>query len=109
MPGNLHLGTARLNQASIQGIYADELALIGQHLSSTADILFYGCDFGQDTAAINAIAALTGADVAASIDDTGAMQHSVADWVLETAQTGVIESIGHNRLCDYQGILKQQL
>ena len=91
--GLLHLGTANLNQASIQGIYADELALIGQHLTSTADILIYGCNFGQGELglqATNALANLTGADIADSTNNTGAASLG-GDWVLER-QVGQIDT-----------------
>ncbi len=63
---------------------------IGEHLTDNADILIYGCDTaGSDEgkALIQRIAALTGADAAASIDTTGAN----GNWVLEY-RTGLIES-----------------
>jgi hypothetical protein len=62
-------------------------------LSADADLLFYGCDLaasadGQEL--IESISMLTGADVAASNDDTG---HAIfgADWELEYA-VGQIET-----------------
>ena len=63
---------------------------IGEHLSADADILIYGCDTAnseEGRALIQNIANLTGADVAASTDTTGAD----GDWDLEY-QTGLIEA-----------------
>ena len=73
--------------------YSDELAHWGESLDEGADILFYGCDLagsddGQDL--IEAIGALTGADVAASIDSTGHDRYG-GDWELEFS-TGSIET-----------------
>ncbi|OYT19452.1 MAG: hypothetical protein CCU26_11440, partial [Nitrospira sp. UW-LDO-01] len=91
--GQLSLGTGTLTQASMTGQYADELTIIQQALSEQADILVYGCDFaegdvGQDAVAL--LSQLTGADVAASTDATGAASLG-GDWILET-QTGAIET-----------------
>ncbi len=63
---------------------------IGEHLTDDADILIYGCDTAandEGKALIRNIADLTGADVAASADTTGAD----GDWDLEY-QTGLIEA-----------------
>ena len=62
-------------------------------LTETGDILFYGCNLassGNGHSLLNSIAHLTGADVAASDDNTG---HAVfdADWDLEFT-TGKIET-----------------
>jgi hypothetical protein len=89
----LALGTAHLTLESMNGAYADELAVIGQSLSEKADLLIYGCDFGQGEQGAEAamrLGQLTGADVAASTDDTG---HATlgGDWKLEY-QTGQIET-----------------
>ena len=73
--GQLQLGNTLLTEASMQGEHADELAIINTALSENADILIYGCNFGQgDTGerAANVLARLTGADIAASDDLTGA-------------------------------------
>ena len=93
--GTLDLGSTKLTEASMAGRHADEMAVIRAALSSRADILVYGCDFaagsrGQD--AIAALAAATGADVAASIDLTGAADLG-GDWDLEAA-VGAIETQG---------------
>ena len=91
--GQLRLGTGVLNEASMQGEYADELASIRARLGADADILVYGCNFGQGEAgqnAANLLALLTGADVASSNDTTGNADLG-GDWVLET-QSGTIET-----------------
>jgi VCBS repeat-containing protein/CshA-type fibril repeat protein len=92
--GDLALGSAHLNSASMVGEHADDLAVIATALSEQADILIYGCDFaadeqGQQAAAL--LASLTGADVAASDDATGATDIG-GDWVLENA-VGTVETI----------------
>jgi len=90
--GRLNLGSSVLSSESMSGEYADELIEIGDALSEHGDILIYGCDFaggaaGEEAAVL--LASLTGADVAASIDDTGAVSHG-GDWDLEH-QTGEVD------------------
>ncbi|MDK9726530.1 MAG: DUF4347 domain-containing protein, partial [Sterolibacteriaceae bacterium MAG5] len=88
----LGLGSLSLSMANLQG-HASELAAIGSRLSPQGDILLYGCNVsaGADGGAfISAMANLTGADVAASTNATGAAAKS-GDWVLESA-TGMIEA-----------------
>lgn len=89
----LHLGTSFLTRDSISTQYAEQFQQIGQSLSTDADVLIYGCNFGRGEAgqlAISTLASLTGADVAASTDRTG---HSseFGNWILETS-TDAIES-----------------
>ena len=91
--GQLDLGSSVLNNITMSGTYADELAAIGAHLSKDADFLVYGCDFGRGAdgqAAAQALAQFTGADVAASTDATGHASRG-ANWDLEL-KTGVIDS-----------------
>ncbi|WP_175304539.1 tandem-95 repeat protein [Candidatus Nitrospira nitrificans] len=91
--GTLQLGTGTLTTESMSGEYADELATIQQALSEQADILIYGCDFAEGEvgqAAVNRLAALTGADVQASNDFTGHMSLG-GDWDFEV-RTGAIEA-----------------
>ena len=62
-------------------------------LTSDADILFYGCDLASDPNGqtfLQSVGTLTGADVAASTDDTGHANYG-GDWDLEYA-TGSIET-----------------
>ena len=89
----MHLGASFLTQDSISTRYAEQFQQIGQSLSADADLLIYGCNFGHGEAgqlAMNTLADLTGADVAASTDRTG---HAAeyANWQLEVT-TGSIET-----------------
>ena len=91
--GKLKLGSAILDQDAIHTDYMKELAQLNRHLSANADILIYGCDVaigksGQNF--IDDLAQITGADIAASINLTGAAARG-GDWILERAN-GRIES-----------------
>ncbi len=92
-PAELQIGNSRLTFDSMTSEYADELAVIGQALTDSADLLIYGCNFGQGDLGQEAaarLAQLTGADVATSVDDTGSTRYG-GDWNLERA-TGAIET-----------------
>jgi hypothetical protein len=105
----LHLGNTFLTQESISGRYANLFTQIGHSLSADADLLIYGCNFGQGEAgqdAIKTLAELTGADIAASTDRTGHTTEN-ADWELEVA-TGTIETslvIGEATQAAWEGVL----
>jgi hypothetical protein len=89
----MHLGSSFLTQASINTTYDEQFQQIGRSLSADADLLIYGCNFGQGEAgqtAIETLASLTGADVAASTDRTGSAAQ-YGNWVLEV-NTGIIET-----------------
>ncbi|MDD3481998.1 DUF4347 domain-containing protein [Azovibrio restrictus] len=91
-PGSIQLGSSPLSLGTLAGS-ADALAKIGAHLSADADILFYGCSVAasdEGKALVNQIAGLTGADVAASADLTGAAGQG-GDWELEVS-SGSIEA-----------------
>ena len=90
--GALQLGNTWLEAATLQD-NADALQRWGSALSADGDILIYGCDLAESAdgqAFVAALSALTGADVAASDDLTGAATLG-GDWNLEVS-TGVIES-----------------
>jgi CSLREA domain-containing protein len=92
--GMLQLGATRLDGTSLL-LRSGEVASWGQALSADADLLLYGCDLaatglGRDL--VSSVAALTGADVAASTDLTGAAAHG-GNWALEFG-TGRIEAAG---------------
>ena len=90
--GALRLGEAVLSNATLPA-YAGDLAAWGRALADGADLLIYGCDVAAGPAGeafVREIAGLTGADVAASDDATGAARIG-GDWVLE-ARTGGIEA-----------------
>ncbi|WP_341224293.1 cadherin-like domain-containing protein, partial [Loktanella salsilacus] len=92
--GQISLGGVSMDAGSMTGIHSEALARIGDALSDDADIMIYGCDFGQDDTALAALATATGADVAASTNPTGAASLG-GDWALEAA-TGAIEATALN-------------
>ena len=82
--GVLQLGSQWLDTEALDTVEADLVAW-QPHLAADADLLFYACDLAQGERGINLltrIAELTGADVAASTDATGA-QALGGDWELE--------------------------
>ena len=81
--GAMLLGDTLLDTSNLSS-HASSLAALGAGLTADADILLYGCDVGAGAAGqsfISQMAALTGADIAASTNLTG----SGGDWVLETS------------------------
>ncbi|TWU49211.1 DUF4347 domain-containing protein [Rubripirellula reticaptiva] len=85
--GNVSLGSNNL------AAHASQIALWQSALTSSADILIYGCDLAATEDGrylIDAIGTLTEADVAASDDDTGHASFG-GNWNLEFA-TGSIET-----------------
>ncbi|MEM1040355.1 MAG: Ig-like domain-containing protein [Pseudomonadota bacterium] len=108
--GVLNLGGGDLTLQTMTSDYQDSLAVIGAALSQSGDIHVYGCDFasgaaGQD--AVEQLAQLTGADVAASTDKTGAASLG-GDWDLET-RTGSIESESLAANPSWTGVLASQI
>ncbi len=103
--GSVRLGSAALTLDSLKSSSTrTELAIIGSALQQDGDLLFYGCDIGAGAdgqALLSGLAQLTGADVAASVDATGAARLG-GNWALE-AQSGSIETqalklTGYDRL-----------
>ena len=91
-PGTIMLGANMLNNSNLND-YADQLAKLGKHLTDGGDILLYGCEVAQGETGqsfIEQLSQLTGADVAASINLTGAVNLG-GDWLLE-AHTGAINT-----------------
>lgn len=91
--GMFWLGTTRIDQAAVTGALASSFAAIGAKLSASGDIMLYGCDVGVGAAGqglLNSLAATTGADVAASLDDTGNAVRG-GDWTLES-RVGMVEN-----------------
>ncbi|WP_421267028.1 DUF4347 domain-containing protein, partial [Aeromonas veronii] len=86
--GQVRLGNLTLTSANLAS-YATQLATLGEALNPNGDLLLYGCDIAAGSGAnlIASLASITGADVAASTDDTGGK----GDWQLE-ASTGSIET-----------------
>src|SRR3569623_962563 len=90
--GDLILG-GRDYTADSLSTYADDLQIIGGALKPGGDILLYGCNIADGvagTALLNTLAQATGANIAASSDDTGS-QAMGGDWVLERS-VGSIEA-----------------
>ena len=90
--GEVKLGNVWLNSSNLSE-YADQIAGWRTSFDVEADLLIYGCNlafFDNGNLLINALAGLTGADVAASDDLTGAASLG-ADWDLEVT-TGPIET-----------------
>ena len=89
--GKLQLGTTQLSVASLP-IYEDMLERWDNVLTDTADILLYGCNVAEGTTGQNflqELSTLTGADISASIDLTGASILG-GNWDLELS-VGSIE------------------
>ncbi|HYF16750.1 MAG TPA: DUF4347 domain-containing protein, partial [Ramlibacter sp.] len=90
-PGFLQLGLTGLNASALEA-RAGELSALGQHLAADADLLLYGCDVAGTAAGeqfVDRLAQLTGADVAASRDATGAAARN-GNWTFEYA-TGAVD------------------
>ena len=66
----IFLGNTSLNHESISN-YESKLSKWGESLNSGADILIYGCNFGQSVDLLNELSEITHADIAASDDLTG--------------------------------------
>ena len=90
-PGIIELGDARLSLDNLSA-YEQDFSSWAEALSAEADLLFYGCDVASSAAGedlLQRLATLTGADVAASDDVTGATALG-GDWALEY-QSGAIQ------------------
>ncbi len=103
--GAFRLGATQITLSNVTGELASSFAAIGRHLSSDADILLYGCDVGAGQAGqdlLNALAITTGADIAASVDDTGSILRG-GDWTLENRLGQIDNATLVAR--DWQGLL----
>ncbi|MEI7609884.1 MAG: DUF4347 domain-containing protein, partial [Rhodospirillaceae bacterium] len=90
----LNLGTDRVTNDSLTtAVQRVELAEIGDALNAGGDLLLYGCDVAKGSDGqqlITGIATVTGRDVAASTDRTGAAAMG-GNWILES-RVGSIEA-----------------
>ncbi|MCM8527515.1 MAG: DUF4347 domain-containing protein, partial [Lentisphaeraceae bacterium] len=68
--GEITLGNTVLNESNVSQ-YQSDLQTWAKSLSSDADILIYGCNFGQSEGILKEISSLTAADIAASDNLTG--------------------------------------
>lgn len=90
--GVLELAGERIDQQTLVD-HAKTLGDLGEFLSDTADLHFYGCNVAEGEKGfefVQSLAVLTGADVAASDDLTGYAEAG-GDWTLET-YIGVINT-----------------
>ncbi|WP_029032236.1 DUF4347 domain-containing protein, partial [Salinarimonas rosea] len=95
--GQVRLGSALLFEGSLDA-HAADLARIGASMSADGDIVFWGCDVAKGEYGarfVDRLAELTGADIAASTNDTGST--ATSDWTLEY-RTGEIEASGATAL-----------
>ncbi|MGZ5781303.1 MAG: DUF4347 domain-containing protein, partial [Burkholderiaceae bacterium] len=93
-PGEILVGDTHFNNESLFE-NAAAVSQWGHALANGADILLYGCDVAANPAGqqfVNGLGLLTGADVSASNDLTGASRLG-GNWVLEYA-SGHIETAG---------------
>ena len=87
--GMIQLGGSWLTAGNIEQ-YQSQLQSWGMALSDDGDILIYGCDVAagpQGQAFIDNVARLTGADIAASTNNTGDISRG-GDWSLEYVAVG---------------------
>jgi glucose/arabinose dehydrogenase len=104
----LQLGNSQLSAGSLQE-YGSQFQQWKSALTPGADLLFYACNLAQGDSGktfINSLGKLTGADIAASINSTGANSQG-GDWQLEYS-TGSIETatpLSSAAIDSYSGIL----
>lgn len=103
--GVLLVGSEALHTGNLAQ-HAQDLAIIGQALSADGDIQLWGCDVAATAdgrAFIEALAQATGADIAASSNDTGGAPS--ADWTLEitTGEVAASHAIDTAALASFQG------
>ncbi|NJO77572.1 MAG: DUF4347 domain-containing protein [Cyanobacteria bacterium RM1_2_2] len=104
----LNLGSVRLDRSNL-GQYAEQLQSWQEALTADADILLYGCNLASGVdgkAFVTQLSQLTGADVAASDDLTGASNLG-GDWELEYA-TGLIEQSVF-QVASYHSVLETEI
>lgn len=92
--GGIRLGSGELSARTVDQ-YAAVLAGWKGSLADGADLMLYGCDVAGSVEGyrfVDALARLTGADVAASIDKTG----RAGDWDLEHARGEINTTIAVN-------------
>ena len=101
----LSFGSEGLDSSNLDS-YRSDLQQLGSYLDTEGDILLYGCNVAQEEAGkafVDALAGITGADVAASDDATG-MAFLGGDQNLEYA-SGVIENVTMSEFLDNVDLL----
>jgi hypothetical protein len=104
----IQLGQTFLDQSALQ-LRSGQLAQWSQSLNEQADLLLYGCDLASNLTGqtlVSDLAMLTGADVAASTNITGARAMG-GDWTLEYSTGRIDTLVAANALTqgDWQGTL----
>jgi len=101
--GTVQMGNVWLSSGNLAE-HSTALQSIGAALKADGDLLLYGCDVGQGDKGqsfLDQLAAITGADVAASADDTGAAALG-GNWNLErssgTIETAALSVSGYDSL-----------
>ena len=103
--GEITLGNTVLNEANVAE-HQSALQTWAGSLSSDADILIYGCNFGQSDSFLNEIAALTDADIAASDNLTGDTElGGDADLEVEIGQIETEEVFSQEKLNEANVVL----
>ncbi|MDI9855895.1 DUF4347 domain-containing protein [Comamonas sp. 17RB] len=104
--GTVQMGNVWLSSGNLAE-HSTALQSIGAALKADGDLLLYGCDVGQGDKGqsfLDQLAAITGADVAASADDTGAAALG-GNWTLERS-SGAIETTALGaQLTSYESVL----
>jgi hypothetical protein len=106
--GAVKLGQVWLGESNLLG-YSGAIAGWQNALADGADMLFYGCDLANSSegrALLASMRTLTGADIAASTDDTGHVSYG-GNWDLEH-RLGEIETevaFGHELQQEWRGKL----
>jgi hypothetical protein len=101
--GELTLGGTQLNNSNLAG-YSEQIAQWRASLTGDADLLFYGCELAVDEqgrALLAAMEQLTGADVAASTDNTGNVLFA-ANWRLEYSQGNIETQVAFSETVQQQ-------
>lgn len=106
--GSLQLGSAVLDSTTLAE-RAGELVQWSQAFGEDGDLLLYGCDLAASAEGrqlLSDLSLLTGADVAASDDRTGASALG-GDWVLEqrVGQVETAVALGEGLQTQWQGVL----
>ncbi|MGN6315471.1 DUF4347 domain-containing protein, partial [Trinickia sp.] len=104
--GEFQVGSTWINEADLS-TYSAEFAQIGASMKAGGDFLIYGCDVAGNAdgkALVQQISSISGLNVAASTDATGAATLG-GDWTLEydagTVHTGVIFSAASEQNYDH--------
>ncbi|MDR0281234.1 MAG: DUF4347 domain-containing protein [Paucimonas sp.] len=104
--GTVQAGTVWLSEANLAQHRA-ALESIGAALKADGDLMLYGCRVGEGDKGqsfIDELASITGADVAASSDDTGGTAQG-GNWVLERTSGSIETASLGAQLSGYQGLM----